>query len=156
MAKFEITFDLDELKREIGEITEDIHKGVEEGLKVCANEIKEKEQRYIEQRTGQGEYIPTGNLKHSVTIMPLNWSPGLASISVTNVANYADFTESGTGIYADNGNGRQNGWVYSPDGGNTFFFTEGMRPKHFARDTFEEYKDKAPAIIKEQIYYHIK
>lgn len=89
MAKFEITFDLDEFKREIGNVIEDIHEGVEQGLLICANEIKEMEQRMIDQRTGNGTYIPTGQLKRSVTIMPLEWSPSLASISVVPTANYA-------------------------------------------------------------------
>ena len=154
MSKFEITIDLDKLKREIGEITEDINRGVEEGLKICANEIKEMEQRMIDQRTGNGTYIPTGQLKRSVTIMPLEWSPSLASISVVPTTSYSGFVESGTGEFHPQG--RKGGWVYSPDGGNTFFFTLGMPPKYFVRDTYEYYKDKAPVIIKEEIYKCIR
>lgn len=153
MAKFEITFDLDKFKREIGEITEDINRGVEEGLKICANEIKEMEQRMIEQRTGNGQYIPTGQLKRSVTIMPLTWSPGLASISVVPTTSYSGFVESGTGEF--NPQGRKGGWVY-PVGDGTYRFTLGMPPKYFARDTYEFYKDKAPYIIEEQLYKCIR
>ena len=154
MAKFEITFDLDDLKRELSNIVEDINEGVEQGLLICASEIKEMEQRMIDQRTGNGQYIPTGQLKRSVTIMPLEWSPFGASISVVPTANYATYTEEGTGEF--NPNGRKGGWVYSPDGGNSFYFTLGMPPKYFARDTYDHYKDKAPAIIEEEIYKCIR
>ena len=151
MAKFKIEVDTEAIKKKIEATEEQIKQGVEQGLKVCADEIKLHEQRLINQRTGHGEYQPIGYLKHSVWIMPLEWSPYGASITVTNVAKYALYTELGTGKYASNGNGRQGGWFY-PIGDGTYRFTEGIPPKFFVRDTREFYKDKATAIVEEQIY----
>lgn len=148
---FKVKIDTRQLEKKLKVTEEQINKGVEQGLKVCASEMKVHEQRLINQRTGHGVYEPTGYLKHSVWIMPLEWSPYGASITVTNVAKYALYTELGTGKYASDGKGRLGGWVY-PVGNGEFVFTEGMPPKFFVRDTREFYKDKAPAIIKEQVY----
>ena len=157
MAKFEINIELDDLKRELSNIVEDINEGVEQGLEVCANEIKKMEKRMIDKSTGNGEYVVTGQLERSVKIMPLEWSPGLATISVTNSAIYADLVEKGTGEFASDGNGHKGGWVYSPDGGNTFFFTLGMPPHMFAQDSYDHYNNgKAKAIIEEEIYKCIR
>ena len=156
MAKFEITFDLDDLKRELSNIVEDINEGVEQGLEACAKEIREFEKTKIEQVTGKGQYIPTGQLKRSVAIIPLEWSPGLATIKIRPTVGYAKFVNNGTGVHSSDGQGKQDGWVYSPDGGNTFFFTLGMKPRYFVEDTYQYYKDKAPAIIEEEIYKCIR
>ena len=155
MAKFKITIDMKQLEKKIEATKEQIKQGTEIGLQTVAKEIKIHEQRLIEQRTGHGVYQPIGYLKHSVWIMPLEWSPYGASISVTNVAKYATYTEFGTGKWASNGQGRLGGWFY-PIGDGTYRFTEGIPPKFFVRDTYEFYKDKAPAIIEEQIYKCMK
>ena len=100
---------------------------------------------------GDGSYVRTGLLKSGVTIMPLEWSSGLASMKVTNTTGYAIYNELGTGIYADNGQGRQDGWFY-PVGDGTYRFTLGLPPKYFVRDSFEFYKDKAPSIIQQSVF----
>ena len=154
MAKFKIQVDTEVIKKKIEATEQQIKQGVEQGLRVCASEIKQTVQLAIEQTTGNGSYTPTGQLKRSVTILPLEWSPYGASITVVPMASYAQYVEQGTGIY--NPQGRQTPWCYSPDGGNTFFFTRGIPSHHFVSDTHEFYKDKAPAIIKEQIYKCMK
>lgn len=56
-------------------------------------------------------------------------------------APYAVYQEYGTGIYAENGNGRQTPWVYRrKDGG--FITTVGNRPHPFVRPAAREDKDK--------------
>ena len=151
MARFEIDIEKfkKEIKKELKATEEQIKQGIEQGLKVCASEIKVHEQRLIEKRTGHGEYLPTGFLKRSVTIMPLEWNPYGASITVVPTASYAQYVNEGTGIYHPQG--RQDGWFF-PIGDNTYRFTMGMPPHYFVQDTYEFYKDKAPTIIKEQIY----
>ena len=151
--KFDIKVDTKQLEKKIKATEEQIKQGVEQGLKVCASEIKQMEQRQIENTTGQGNYVPTGQLKRSVTIMPIEWSPYGASITVVPTAPYAQYVEQGTGIYHPQG--RQGGWVY-PLGDGTYRFTMGIPPHYFVEDTYEFYKDKAPAIIQEQIYKCIK
>ena len=151
--KFDIKVDTKQLEQKIKATEEQIKKGIEQGLKVCASEIKQMEQRQIENTTGQGDYTPTGQLKRSVRIMPIEWSPYSASITVVPMASYAQYVEQGTGIYVPGG--RQGGWVY-PIGDGTYRFTMGIPPHYFVQDTYEFYKDKAPVIIQEQIYKCIK
>lgn len=151
--KFDIKVDTKQLEKKIKATEEQIKQGVEQGLKVCASEIKQMEQRQIENTTGQGDYVPTGQLKRSVTIMPIEWNPYGASITVVPTASYSLFVEQGTGIF--NPQGRQGGWVY-PIGDGTYRFTMGIPPHYFVEDTHEFYKDKASVIIQEQIYKCIR
>ena len=151
--KFDIKVDTKQLEKKIKATEEQIKQGIEQGLKVCASEIKQMEQRQIENTTGQGDYVPTGQLKRSVTIMPIEWSPYGASITVVPTASYAQYVEQGTGIYHPGG--RQGGWVY-PIGDGTYRFTMGIPPHYFVKDTYEFYKDKASVIIQEQIYKCIR
>lgn len=147
--KFTIDIDIKGIDKKLNQITSDIKKGVEQGLKVCASEIKDMEQRQIENTTGQGEYVPTGQLKRSVRIMPIEWSPYSASITVMPMASYAQYVNEGTGEYHPQG--RQGGWVY-PVGDGTYRFTMGIPPHYFVQDTFDYYVNKVPAIVEEQIY----
>ena len=147
---FDIDLDMSALKKKLKATEEQIKQGVENGLRELASEMKIHEQRLIEKRTGHGEYKPTGYLKRSVWIMPIEWSPYGASITVTNVAKYALYAELGTGIYASDGNGRQDGWFF-PIGDGTCRFTMGMPPKYSVRDTREFYEDKAITFIEKNI-----
>ena len=153
MARFSMEVDLKQLEKELNKTIDEMHEGIERGLKVCASEIKQMEQRQIENTTGDGQYVPTGQLKRSVTILPINWSPYGASITIVPMASYAQYVEQGTGIYHPQG--RQGGWVY-PIGDGTYRFTLGIPPHYFVQDTHEFYKDKAPIIIKNEIYKCIR
>jgi HK97 gp10 family phage protein len=59
--------------------------------------------------------------------------------------NYAPYLEYGTGIFAEKGNGRKDGWVYFD--GQRFWFTRGMKPQAFIRPTaFEDFEKVIRAI----------
>lgn len=150
--KYEIKLDLKGLNKTLDEIQEAVKQGTEIGLKQVASEMKQMEQDIIDANIGgDGSYVRTGKLKSSITIMPITWSNGLAEISVVpKGCNYAIYNELGTGIYADDGNGRQDGWVY-PLGNGEFRFTRGLPPKYFVRDTREFYEDKASRFIEDNI-----
>lgn len=153
MAQFEITIDLKGLNKTLDEIERAVKQGTENGLKQVASEMKQMEHDIIDSNIGgDGSYVRTGKLKSSITIMPITWSNGLAEISVVpKGCNYAIYNELGTGIYADNGNGRKDGWVY-PLGNGEFRFTMGLPPKYFVRDTREFYDEgKASKIIEDNI-----
>ena len=60
---------------------------------------------------------------------------------------YAQYQEYGTGIYAENGNGRKTPWVYMDDKGN-YHYTRGQHPQPYMRPALEENKDKIINIIK--------
>ena len=152
MAQFEITIDLKGLNKTLDEIERAVKQGTENGLKQLASEMKQMEHDIIDSNIGgNGSYVRTGKLKSSITIMPITWSNGLAEISVVpKGCNYSLYNEFGTGIYADNGNGRKDGWVY-PLGNGEFRFTMGLPPKYFVRDTREFYEDKASRFIEDNI-----
>lgn len=152
MAQFEITIDLKKFNKTLDEIQDAVKQGTEIGLKQLASEMKQMEHDIIDANIGgDGSYVRTGKLKSSITIMPITWSNGLAEISVVpKGCNYSLYNELGTGIYADNGNGRKDGWVY-PLGNGEFRFTMGLPPKYFVRDTREFYEDKASRFIEDNI-----
>ena len=152
MPTYEIKLDLKGLNKTLDEIQEAVKQGTELGLKQVASEMKQMEHDIIDTNIGgDGSYVRTGKLKSSITIMPITWSNGLAEISVVpKGCNYAIYNELGTGIYASDGNGRQDGWVY-PLGNGEFRFTRGLPPKYFVRDTREYYEDKASRFIEDNI-----
>ena len=154
--KYEIKIDLKGLNKTIDEIQDAVKQGTENGLKQDAREMKQMEHDIIDANIGgDGTYVRTGKLKSSITIMPITWSNGLAEISVVpKGCNYAIYNELGTGIYADNGNGRQDGWVY-PLGNGEFRFTMGLPPKYFVRDTREFYDAKKVSVFIEQNIYRL-
>lgn len=85
--------------------------------------------------------IPTGDTTALKT--SLAYKVDLANSRVTIGVNtpYAIYVEFGTGIYAENGNGRKGGWVYSdPDTGEAIF-TLGSEPQPFMRPGYEDVKE---------------
>lgn len=76
----------------------------------------------------------TGALKKSIGYK-VNESELVAYVG-TN-CEYAIYVEFGTGEFAENGNGRQGGWVYrTPDG--EVHFTYGMEPQPYLRPAFRQ------------------
>lgn len=147
-----LTVDVSSLIKDLEKDLEKIQEGIEDGMRQVGSEIAQMQHDIIDRNVGgDGSYVRTGLLKSGVTIMPLEWSSGLASMTITNTTSYAIYNELGTGIYAENGQGRQGGWYY-PVGDGTYRFTLGMPPKRFVQDSFEFYKDKAPSIIQQSIF----
>ena len=60
---------------------------------------------------------------------------------------YAPYHEYGTGIYADNGEGRKDGWHYVDAKGNGHW-TRGIKPIHFLKNAIANNQDEYRAIIK--------
>jgi len=44
---------------------------------------------------------------------------------------YAVYVEKGTGIYAEDGNGRQTPWVYYDNKDSEYYYTQGQKPQKF-------------------------
>ena len=148
--KFKFEVDTKAITKQIDKMTDDIQKGIEHALLKVASETAQVEQKFIEITTGNGLYVPTGQLKNSVTIMPIEWSPFGASITIKPTVNYAQYVNEGTGEFHPQG--RQGGWYYTPDGGNTFFFTRGIQPHYFVDKTYDYMQDKIVNTIQEEIY----
>ncbi|WP_105125633.1 HK97-gp10 family putative phage morphogenesis protein [Streptococcus suis] len=85
----------------------------------------------------------TGALKKSIGYK-VNESELVAYVG-TN-CEYAIYVEFGTGEFAENGNGRQGGWVYrTPDG--EVHFTYGMEPQPYLRPAFRQNKKVVREIL---------
>lgn len=63
---------------------------------------------------------------------------------------YSQYVEYGTGLFAENGNGRKTPWVYRDDKGD-YHYTRGQHPQPFLRPALEENKDKIKEIFKEAL-----
>lgn len=61
---------------------------------------------------------------------------------------YAPYQEYGTGLFAENGNGRKTGWAYEDEKTGETIFTRGNRPHPFLRPAVNENKDKIIKTIK--------
>lgn len=61
----------------------------------------------------------------------------------------AIWEEFGTGIYAQNGNGRKTPWTYTPDEGEHFYRTRGKKPRRMLQNAFNSTKYKIEKYFKE-------
>lgn len=107
-----IVFD-SKLKEVTNKIELEIYKALEEASGAVEKQVKQNQRR----KTGQ----TADSWKHYV-----NASEHVGYIG-SNYQN-AIWEEYGTGIHALNGNGRKTPWVYTPDGGKTFYRTKGKKP----------------------------
>lgn len=76
----------------------------------------------------------SGYLRESIEVEILQ--NGMTAV-VTVGASYGIYIEYGTGIYAVNGNGRKDGWVYYSDKHGEFVFTRGMKAQPYWFDAVE-------------------
>lgn len=161
--KFDIKVDTKQLDKKIKATEEQIKQGIEQGLKVCAEETKKIEQAYIDDSVGNKTYEPTGMLRKSITIRDIEWDGDVATVTVysdTTIAPYAEFVENGSGIFREDGTGRQTPWLIylgqDKDGNDIFRYTRGIEPHYFARDTKDYMEDKVRVLIEEEIMKCIK
>ena len=101
------------LKNVTNKIELEIHNALEEACGAVEAQVKQN------QRVDTGQ--TKGSWKHYVS------TKEHAGYIGSNYEN-AIWEEFGTGIYALNGNGRKTPWVYTPDGGKTFYRTKGKKP----------------------------
>lgn len=78
--------------------------------------------------------IDGGHLKDSIEV---KYSKGGLRAVITVGAFYAVYVEYGTGIYAEDGNGRQDPWVYYDRKLRRWVFTRGMRAQPFFHPALE-------------------
>lgn len=109
----------------------EIEKGCGVWLDKTADMIKEKASENTAVNTGKTRSGWGKNINYSQK-----------SATIGNVHKNAVWEEFGTGRYAQNGNGRKEGWKYKGDDGN-FYFTNGKLPKHAFQRAFEQNQNKA-------------
>lgn len=89
----------------------------------------------------------TGALRRSITSKVEVTGNSIEGIVFTPLE-YAPYQEFGTGLFAENGNGRKTGWAYEDEKTGETIFTRGNRPHPFLRPAVNENKDKIINIIK--------
>ena len=67
-------------------------------------------------------------------------------VRIGNTLEYAIYVEKGTGIYAEDGNGRKTPWAYMNRKGD-FVRTQGQKPQPFLTPAGEENIDKIVQIV---------
>lgn len=96
---------------------------------------------YVEMKAKEKAPSQTGELKNSI-MFNVN---GLTGEVGTNLE-YAVYVHQGTGLWAFRGQGREATeehpipWIYTPDGGNTFYTTYGQEANPFLEQAFDESK----------------
>ena len=85
-----------------------------------------------------------GNLRSSLTYVV---NPRKHMVTNGTPVEYAIYVEKGTGLYAENGQGRKTPWVYQDSAGN-WHRTSGMRAQPFLTPAVEENLDKIQMIVK--------
>ena len=89
----------------------------------------------------------TGALRRSITSKVELTGNSIEGI-IYSPLEYAPYQEYGTGLFAENGNGRKTGWAYEDEKTGETIFTRGNRPHPFLRPAVNENKDKIINIIK--------
>lgn len=80
--------------------------------------------------------VDTGRLKNSISYTVVGNTVFIGS----NVP-YAVWHEVGSGIYADDGQGRKSPWAYQDSHGQ-WHNTKGLKPVHFLKRAFSEHMDE--------------
>lgn len=101
--------------------------------------IGTKAEEYAKEETP----VDLGRLRNSMTHVV----QGDSAYVGTNVE-YAPYVELGTGIYASNGNGRKDPWVYFDEKTGKFRLTRGSKPHHMIRRAATEHTDEYKQIVK--------
>lgn len=104
-------------------------------------------ERSAKQEAPKGD---TGELRRSITSKVEKDSNSIEGIVYTPLE-YAPYVEYGTGLFAENGNGRKDvPWHYQDDEGN-WHTTYGQSPQPFMRPALNKNKNKIVEILREDI-----
>ena len=124
--KLDSTIGIDKLKQNMG--------------KACA---------IVERSAKENAPKGTGELRRSITSEVVIDEDGNVSGLVYTPLEYAPYVEYGTGIFAEDGNGRKDvPWHYKDDEGN-WHTTSGMHPHPFLRPALEDNREKVILALKE-------
>lgn len=107
--------------------------------------------------------VDTGNLAGSIHPKVINNGESIIGKVYTNLI-YAPFVEFGTGI---KGNGsypnenislsyRNTGWVYTPDGGSSFYYTEGQIAQPFMYPAIKQNEKQIEKMFRDAIKINVR
>ena len=107
------------------------------------NEALEKAAQIVENDAKRECPVDDGTLRASITHATDDHSATIG----TN-CEYACYVHNGTGIYAEEGNGRQTPWVYKSSDGK-FHTTKGQKPNPFLEKSFDKNIEKIKQCFEE-------
>ena len=93
----------------------------------------------------------TGALRRSIT-SKVEADSNAVEGTIFTPLEYAPYVEYGTGLFAENGNGRQTPWLYEDDKCETHF-THGQHPQPYMRPALNENREKIIELIKEGLIH---
>lgn len=94
-----------------------------------------------------------GDLRKSLTHKVVGYEVYVGTnLTTPDGAPYPLYVEYGTGIYADNGKGRQSPWVWRDKNGD-YHWTRGIKPQHFLLKAITEHDDEYKNILKNSFQF---
>ena len=117
-----------------------------EAKKAALEAVGLKAEKYAKKELTDFPAVDTGRLRNSITHATV-LEEGAEYIG-TNVE-YGKWIEHGTGIYASDGQGKKDPWVYQDDEGN-YHLTKGVRPVHFLKKAATEHTKEYREITEEK------
>lgn len=124
--------------------SKEIIQAMKEQVIATMSSIGQEAEGYAKSNLTAFPRVDSGRLRNSVSFEIDN--DELALYVGTNVE-YAPYVEFGTGIYADNGEGRQTPWYYYNEKLGKVVMTRGMKPSHFLRDSMSQHSQHYKAIL---------
>lgn len=91
--------------------------------------------------------VDTGNLRNSITHAV---DADDKSVLIGTNVEYGIYVHEGTGIYAVNGDGRQDPWGYEDEEGN-WHITHGMKPNRFLKNAVERNEDQIRQYVEQEL-----
>lgn len=87
----------------------------------------------------------------------LDYKIDLNEMSITIGVNteYAIYVEFGTGVFAENGQGRKGGWLYPDSETGEMIFTVGMKPQPYLRPAYKDNVENIKQIIEENLKKYV-
>ena len=126
---------------------EQVEEATDEAIEIALEAVGLQAEGYVQLLTP----VDTGNLRNSFTSeVAMGDDDGDAVYIGTNVE-YAPYVEFGTGIFADNGQGRQTPWVYYDERLERFVYTHGRKASHMLQRGMEENLDEYRAIFESSL-----
>ena len=93
------------------------------------------------------QHYSGGTLRQSITHKVVGYE-----VYVGSNLSYAPYVEKGTGIYADNGQGRQSPWVWRDKNGD-YHWTRGIEPQHFLLKAVTEHDTEYMNVLKKSFKF---
>lgn len=94
-----------------------------------------------------------GDLRKSLTHKVVGYEVYVGTnLTTPDGAPYPVYVEYGTGIYADNGQGRQSPWVWRDKNGD-YHWTRGIEPQHFLLKAVTEHDSEYLNVLKKSFTF---